>query len=221
MRVAKVTFNKLPYLGAFALATDKATIVGDSFTKIPEKEMLEALHVKIVRANVDHSPLVGILAAGNSKGVVIPDLVGGSEEDLQEKLPQEVVSIPCKYTALGNLILVNDYGALVSPDLNERVVKRLRETLGVPIRKGTIAGLKNVGGAGVATNKGALLHPDASEQEIEVAEDVLGVPADVGTALGGIKYLGVCMVANSHGALVGETTTGAELGRIERTLGFV
>jgi translation initiation factor 6 len=91
----------------------------------------------------------------------------------------------------------------------------------VPVKRGTIAGFKNVGAVGVATNRGALLHPDVTGEELEAVEKVLGVPADVGTACGGTKFVGLCIIANSHAALAGTTTTGPELGRIESSLGFV
>jgi translation initiation factor 6 len=85
----------------------------------------------------------------------------------------------------------------------------------------TIAGLKNVGAAAVATNKGVLVHPDIRDDEINLVKGVLRVPIDVGTACSGIKYIGTCVVANSHGAITGENTTGPELGRIESALGFI
>jgi translation initiation factor 6 len=43
----------------------------------------------------------------------------------------------------------------------------------------------------------------------------------VGTACAGLKFVGLCVVANSKGALAGSSTTGPELGRIESSLGFI
>jgi translation initiation factor 6 len=221
MSVARVNFSRLPYLGAFALATDRVIAIADSFTKIPEREIRETLDVEIACANVSRSPLIGVLAAGNSNGAVVPSLVGTDEKKLERELGLKVVRVPGRYTALGNLILANDKGAVVNPDLNGATLELIEKTLDVPVRAGTVAGLKNVGGAGVATNNGALLHPNVDEKEVKIIEKTLKVPADVGTALGGVKYVGICIVANSNGALTGETTTGPELGRIENSLGFV
>jgi translation initiation factor 6 len=119
------------------------------------------------------------------------------------------------------MVLANDNGALASPYLSAEAIETISKTLGVPTEQGTIAGINNVGAAGVATNKGALLHPDATTEEVEAAEEILGVPVDVGTGCGGVKYVGVCIIANSYGAITGETTTGPELGRIESALGFI
>jgi len=137
------------------------------------------------------------------------------------KLKVDIKKVPGKYTALGNHVLANDKGAIVNPDLPSETSDLIEETLDVPIRKSTIAGLKNVGASGVATNEGVLLHPETNEEELEIIEESLEVQGDIGTASSGVKYPGTCVVANSNGALTGENTTGPELGRIENALGFI
>lgn len=221
MAVLRSEFNRIPYLGAFSVATDTLLMVPDNFGKIPEKDFSEALNVSVVRISICQSPLIGVFVAANQQGAIVPDLFGVDEEKIQNKIDIKTVMIPGKYTALGNQVLANDNGALVNPDLPEEAVEVISQTLDVPVRPGTIAGLKSVGSAGVATNKGALLHSDIKESELEIAEEVLGVPIDIGTASRGIKNVGICIVANSEGALVGTNTTGPELGRIESSLGFV
>jgi len=221
MSVARVNFSKLPFLGAFALATDKVVIIADSFEKIPQKEVNYALKLDPARANIGGSPLIGILAAGNSSGIIVPGMIEGEVDNFREKIGVKATVIPGKHTALGNMVLANDNGALVDPELNSETVEMISEVLNVPVNQGTIAGIKTVGAVAIATNKGVVLHPNTTEKELKVVEDTLKVPADIGTAVGGIKYLGICGVANSNGALVGAPTTGPELGRIENTLGLI
>lgn len=220
MTVVRLNFSQIPYLGAFALATDEFLIVPTRFRKIP-KLATETLEVPMFKAAVAQSSLIGVLSAGNSHGIVLPDLIDSDESLLKDKLDAKIEVIPSKYTALGNQILGNDNGAIVNPDLPDQAIDLIGKTMNVPIRRSTVAGLKNVGSSGVATNEGILLHPDVTEEEIEIAEEVLQVPADIGTASSGMKYVGICVVANSKGVLVGENTTGPELGRIESTLGFI
>jgi translation initiation factor 6 len=215
--VRRVDFGRIPYIGAFALCTDRVALFPDRFHF--KEEVAAVLKVPLVRLNVSRSPLIGILVAGNSKGFVCSDLFelgpkGGSGGF-------EVKYVPGRFTALGNLILANDYGVLVSPDFPDASVKLIEKQLGVPVERGTIAGFKNVGAVGVATNRGVLLHPDVKEKEVEHVQRVLRVPAGVGTACGGLKFVGLCVIANSHAALAGTPTTGPELGRIESSLGFV
>jgi translation initiation factor 6 len=219
MPVARVNFGRLPYLGVFALATDTVAIVPSRFAK--GRVVLETLGVPIVKSSVSKSPLIGIFAAGNSNGLVVSELLDPEEEKMFKDNGLKIVKVPGKFTALGNMVLANDNGALVSVDFPREMLPMLKDALGVQTEYATIAGLKNVGAAAVATNKGVLVHPDIRDDEINLVKSVLRVPVDVGTACSGIKYIGICVVANSHGAITGENTTGPELGRIESALGFI
>ena len=207
-------------MGAFALCTDEIALLPAQL-HFREQVVRDALGVPVVRGSLGKSPLIGILAVGNSRGFVCSDLFDLEGSGHLTNLGINIGQVPGKFTAFGNLILANDNGAIANPDLPDETLKLIGEKLGVPVERGTVAGIKNVGAAGVSTNRGALLHPDASSEELELVERVLGVPVDVGTACAGVKFVGLCVVANSKGAIVGMTTTGPELGRIESTLGFI
>ncbi len=202
------------------MCTDKVALF-PSQLNFREQEVQNTLGVPVIRGGMSNSPIIGILAAGNSRGLICSDLFEVGGEKQLAKIGVGVEQVKSKFTAFGNLILANDRGAMVNPDLPDDVVQILGKKLDVNVERGTVAGIKNVGAAGVATNRGALLHPEVSEGEAKMVEKVLGVPVDVGTACGGIKFVGLCMVANSNGAVVGMTTTGPELGRIESALGFI
>jgi translation initiation factor 6 len=220
MAIVRMGFNRIPYLGAFAMCTDKVAMF-PSQLHFREQVVKDALCTSLVKGSLSKSPLIGILMAGNSHGFVCSDLFDVENDKYLANIGACVAQIPGKFTAFGNLILANDNGAIANPDLPDETLKLIGESLAVPIERGTIAGIKNVGAAGMATNRGALLHPDVSEYELKFVEKVLGVPADVGTACGGVKFVGLCIVANSNGAVVGMTTTGPELGRIDSALGFI
>jgi translation initiation factor 6 len=220
MAIVRMGFNRIPYLGAFAMCTDKIAVF-PSQLHFREQAARDALGTPVVKGSLSKSPLIGILMAGNSHGFVCSELFDLENEEELASLGASIKQLPGKFTAFGNLILANDNGAIVNPDIPDEILELIREKLAVPVERGTIAGIKNVGATGVATNRGALLHPDVSEDERKTVERVLGVPADVGTACGGVKFVGLCMVANSNGAVVGMTTTGPELGRIDSALGFI
>jgi translation initiation factor 6 len=126
-----------------------------------------------------------------------------------------------KYNASGNDILVNDYGCLVHPDISDKSMKKISDTFDVPAYKGTIAGLKTVGMAAFVTNKGLLCHPKVSEKEKKLLEKIFNVPVMIGTVNHGSPVIGSGIVANSKGAIIGNLTTGIEMGRIEEALGFI
>lgn len=219
MPVRRMDINRIPFVGAFSFCNEKVALFPKNVHFHPDES--DVLGVPIVHTLISKSPLLGILLAGNSSAIVCSELFELEEEEKIRAEGVEVLYIPGRLTSFGNLILANDYGAIVSPEFPDRTLKLLEKALKVEVVKCTIAGRPYVGSLGVATNKGALLHPEARAEEIETVEKVLQVPVDIGTACGGVSFLGICVIANSKGAITGSTTTGPELGRIESSLGFI
>lgn len=90
----------------------------------------------------------------------------------------------------GNVVLANDYGAYVHPDLTREAIQIIKDTLAVPVERGDLAGVRTVGTAAVATNAGVLCHPKATDEELDFLEDALDVRADVGTVNYGAPLVG-------------------------------
>jgi translation initiation factor 6 len=219
MAIARMYFGNSPFLGLLGVCTEEFVVLPKM--KIKEETLIQTLQVRAVRAEVWGSPLLGIFLAGNSNGLVAPVLLKDEEEKELAEAGIRVSRLNSRLTALGNLVLVNDYGGIASPEFSKRELAELEKALKVKFERGTVAGEYTVGSLAVATNKGVLAHPNLSGQEAQQLERVLQVPVDVGTACQGIGYVGICMLGNSKGVVVGETTTGAELGRIESALGLV
>ena len=81
--------------------------------------------------------------------------------------------------------------------------------------------LISVGMAAVVTNKGLLCHPKVTDSEKKMLEDVFDVEVMIGTVNHGFPLIGSGLVANTKGAIIGDQTTGIEMGRIEEALGFL
>jgi len=209
-------------IGVYSLATDKLMIVPPQVSDTKAKKLEEWLKVKVIRTMIGESVLIGALACANSNGIILPHYV--REDEIHAiKLCSDlnVTVMETKRTAYGNLILTNDYGALVDARLKEADVKKIVDTLGVEVVSGEIAGLPYVGSLATATNKGVLAHPLLKEEEQKVLKDVLKVPVDVGTINCGIPYIATGLVANVHGAIAGYMTTGPELFIIGQALDIV
>ena len=172
----------------------------------------------VVRTTMGGANVVGSLLALNSKGAVVTGFASPEERGALHGL--SVLVLPHRLNAAGNNILCNDLGAIVHPGYDDRTIGLISDVLGVDAVRGTLAGMRTIGSAGVATNKGVLAHPHASERELVLLRDVLKVPAKITTANYGTAQVGACLVANSKGAVVGARTTPIELGRIEDGLGY-
>jgi len=220
--VLRLSVAGSPYIGVFARATPDCLLVRRDVDDEQIDSMADELGVEPVATTVGGSGTVGSLAVGNENGVLVSNRVTDREtERIAAAVDGPVVELPGKINAAGNVVLANDYGAYVHPDLTREAVQAVKEALEVPVLRGDLGGVNTVGTAAVANNTGVLCHPQASESELEALEEHLDVYADLGTINYGTPLLGSGLVATDESYLVGEDTTGPELGRIEDTLGFL
>ncbi len=211
-----------PNVGVYVRATSRHLFVPPGITALNVKDLQDALGHKAIEATIGGSPLVGSLVVANKFGAVVADFATDEELSLFEKAGLAVFRLEhSRLNAAGNNVLCNDKGAIVHPDLSEKAVKGITETLGVPVERTPIAGLPTVGTAGIATNLGVLVHPLSSDAELAFIKKALHAPARIGTVNHGHGLVGAGIAANQHGAACGSRTTGIELGRIDEALGFL
>ena len=209
-------------IGVYSQANEKIAIIPTAVPRDKAEQIAEWLKVKLIHTSIAGSFLAGAFAAGNSNGLILPLSI--CEEELatiKACFDGNVTILDTKKTAYGNLILTNDFGAVVDPRLKDPVIKQIRDTLGVEAVKTEIAGLPYVGSLAVATNKGVLAHPLLKDTERKILETTLKVPVDVGTVNCGIPYVGTGLLANSHAAVAGSMTTGPEMFIIGNALDVV
>ena len=209
-------------IGVYSLVNDKIAIIPPQVPETKRQKVEEWLNVKVVATTVGKSLIAGALACANSNGVVLPSFSTDAEVDaIKSAVDINVTVMDTKKTAYGNMVLVNDKGAVVDPRLDKGDVDKIADTLGVEVVPSDIAGLPYVGSLATATNKGVLAHPLLNEEERKVLNDVLKVPVDVGTVNCGIPYVSTGLLGNSRGAMVGLLTTGPEMFIIGQALDVV
>jgi translation initiation factor 6 len=209
-------------IGVYSLATEKMVIIPREVPEEKAQEIANWLKVDLVYSAIGGSILVGAFACANSNGILLPNSVREEELTYLKAIFEGNIAImETKKTAYGNLVLANDYGALVDPRLKTSEIELISKTLGVPAVPGEIASLPYVGSLAVATNKGVLTHPLISEEEKKTLADIFKVPVEVGTINCGIPYVGTGLIANSHAAVAGSMTTGPEMFIIGNALDVV
>jgi translation initiation factor 6 len=211
-----------PNVGVYVRATSKHLFSPPGITDLNRKDLEEALGFSSTILTLGGSPLIGSLMAANDKGAVVADFTTDEEIAILRKTGLNVLRLEhSRLNAAGNNILCNDRGAVVHPDLPDKVVKGIEQTLGVPVERTAIAGLPTVGTAAFATNKGVLVHPLANDAELAFLKRALHASARIGTVNHGHGFVGAGLAANQHGVAVGSKTTGIEMGRIDEALGFL
>ncbi len=218
----RAAFSGSAYVGVFAVATDDFVLVRPDV----EESRLEAFEAELgataVPTTVAGSMTVGALAVGNENGILVSERVTDRERDrIETATDRPVVELPGRINAAGNVVLANDDGAYVHPDLTREALAAVEDALGVPVERGALADVRTVGTAAVATDDGVLCHPKTTDEELDALEELFDAYADIGTINYGGPLVGSGLVANAEGYVVGQDTTGPELGRIEDALGYI
>ena len=214
MGIAKVDINGNPYIGIYCSANEKLVFVPNNIEEKVLAKITSTLELNSVMISIAGSRLIGSLMTLNSNGAVLNNFAETSEV-LELKKHLKVTILDEKLNAVGNNILTNDYGALVHKQFSNDTITQIEDALDVEVMRGTIAGLKTVGSAAVITNRGGICHPKVKDEELEFLNSLFKIDIVLGTANYGTPLVGACIIANSKGAITGNTTTGIELGRIE------
>jgi len=207
-----------PNIGVYCFCNEELAVVPPGLTARKLAQFATALDVDVCKTTIGGTTLVGALMTGNSKCVLVPHTIQDYELRRIEEY-SKVAVVKSNWTALGNLVLVNDFGAVIHPDAPGEIARNVKSELGVEATYGKIGALPFVGALAIATNKGMILSPNTSREEQAVIEAALRVNVELGTTNGGLPFVKSGILANSKGAIVGPLTRGAELMQITRALG--
>ncbi len=200
-----------PNVGIFSFTNEKVAVLPAGATPKKLASYREALGVEAYGIGVADSRLVGIYLAGNSNAILAPYITTKPELKALRSTGMRVEIVKEKRTALGNVVLCNDYGAVLDPRLKPPTVNAITKALNVPHSTATVAGLPHVGSLATASNNGVLANSKITESEKRQISQILGVPVYAGTVNSGVPYPKCGVVVNSKGAVVGSSTLGSEL----------
>jgi len=219
MRILKISFQNNPNVGLFGFATDSYCLLPKNLKDSLVKEIKEALNVPVYAINVYNTHLIGLFCVGNDSTIFVPSVLWDHEiKELKKIKDVNLVVLDTRHTALGNNIAIYKDKCLVSPNLEKSIIEKLKE-LGFKVKVLEIAENSTIGACIAITNKGFLLHRDA--ENLEEIEKFLGLKGDIGTVNLGNPYVRTGIIANSHGYIIGKSTTGPELQRIDESLKFI
>ncbi|MBQ3735371.1 MAG: translation initiation factor eIF-6, partial [Candidatus Methanomethylophilaceae archaeon] len=117
MRLSRYAGN--PNLGVYSCVSEDFAFIASDLGDEYVAEIEEVLGVKGIRTSVAGSFVVGSLMAMNSNGAIVSGLAEEKElKVIRQHLP--VALLNDTLNAAGNNILVNDFGAIVNPDIDDR-----------------------------------------------------------------------------------------------------
>jgi len=217
--IHKYDVYRSPNVGLFLRANDNTLLIPFGFADTKTKKLKEYLNVKkIIHVSIAGTRLIGPMTVMNNNGILLPSTASDEEIQILRQTGLNVERLQSKFTAIGNLILANDKGAIVSNLFDGEVHQSIRDVLDVPIQIMSISGYVQIGSLVVTTNSGAIVHPNANDREIKSIAEALQVEAEPATINGGSPFLSSGIIANFKSAIVGSLTTGPELIMITRAL---
>ncbi len=220
--IARYDFEGDSNVGAFGVATDRYVFVSPNMSEDSLDTIERVFNLPLVQSTVATLDAVGLVSVANSSGILIPYTANDDElAALKAYSDIRVDWIDDRMTALGNIILANDKGAICHPDFGEKARKKISDVLDVEVLPGTVARLPTVGSNTAVTNRGAVVHPMATSDEIDQISQLLKVHVEVGTVNRGSPYTSLGVMANLDSMIAGSETTGVELAHISQVLGFV
>ncbi|MCX8197292.1 MAG: translation initiation factor IF-6 [Candidatus Micrarchaeota archaeon] len=209
-----------PHIGVFAKISEK--IAAADFSCSPKlADKLSQMGLEVIRCSIGGMGMVGLFVALNSNGIVLPPHSSAKETEVFKKAGLNVSKIASQFSAAGNNIAANDFGAIANPLLPKEELKKIQDCLGVEVVPMQVAKYHTVGSLVLATNKGFIAHNRATEEELSAIQSALRVPGVNGTLNTGVSFVSLCAVANSRGAVFGQASTGFEIGRAANVLGIV
>ena len=222
MTIIRTNFEGDVNVGAFGIITDGFVFTSPNMSEKSIDMIERTFNLPLIQTTVATTDIIGIMSVANSNGILVPYTITEDElTALKQSSDVRVDWIESKMTALGNIVLANDKGAVCHPEFKAEARKKIADVLDVEVIPGTIARLPIVGASTLATNKGAIVHPVASDEEINQVAQLLKVEVEVGTINRGSPYTRLGVLANTDGMIAGSETTGVELAHISQVLGFI
>jgi len=220
MRILLTNLESNPNIGLYGFCNDHFCLLSKAVPKKQVNEVEKTLKVPVHQITLCGTDLIGVFCAGNNHKIIIPHICFDNEiHELKKlKIPFEVIE--SKHTALGNLVLCNDNGAIVSKEMSD-VIPSITKALNVKTIESSLAELDNVGSLAVIRGVYGVCTKDINNNEKHKAESLLKVRFTRGTVNYGSPYIKSGVLVNKNGMIIGESSTSIEMGILDEGLGFL
>ena len=205
-------------IGIYLNSNDDFVFVPPGFEKTKAKKISMHLRNNYIHTSIANTRLLGILMDVNNYGIILPKISTLDEvEYLKKTTKMNIKILDSKYTAIGNIICINDSGGIISPLVTKREVKQIQDIMGVEIIQMKVSDYHQVGAMIVANSYGGIIHPGAGEKDVKAISKILKVNLEHSTINNGVKFVSSGILINNKSIIVGELTSGSEIITINRS----
>lgn len=203
--IDKTYYKQSPNIGVFSKSNNEITLVPPTAPQAFKEKVEDTLKTEIVETTICNSPLIGIFTAFNDEKILIPETVTEMEKKEIKDHFNEVKTVETKYTAIGNLVAMNNKGVAASEYIKDKI-----DSTELTVNESDL-----VGSLLFVTDEGYITHRDTSPEEMNRIDEIYQAEGQVGTVNFGDPYITAGIIGNQQGILVGSETTGPELNRID------
>jgi translation initiation factor 6 len=218
--VLVTNFHGNPNVGLYGFATEKYCLLGRDVPEKLHEKISEVLDVPIIPWTIAGTSLIGVFANGNKNCLILPKIVFPQELEILDKHKIRYVIIDTKFTCLGNNVICNDNGCVVSKDFTDKSIRQIKDALKVDVTIAKIAGLNTLGSLAVHTKKRMLVHHEILESEAKAIKKALKAEIYTGTVNMGVPFIGSGILCNNKGFIIGDSSGGPEIINADESLGF-
>ncbi len=215
----KIAYYNNPNIGLFFKLNNSVCLAPFSLTKGLKNTIEERMDVKIIQTSILHTDIIGIYTIMNDNGVIVPDLAEEEKKLLKKEL--NIFESHSKFNAFGNNLVINNKIGLINEEIPKNDIKKYEDVLGIELIPKKIANHKTVGSLMVMNDRGFLVSYLVSEEEKKELEMELNLKGERGTINMGSGFISLGALVNNNSYLVGSSSTGYEIGKLEEALDFI
>ena len=218
MDILKCDIYRGPNIGIYTSVNDQFVFIPPGLTETKVETLTKYLKVDdYLTTSVGNTRVIGIMMIVNNHGLLLPQTAYPDEIDFLKKTTGLNVEIlETKHNALGNMMSVNDKGAIVSPLIEKENLKKIEQVLDVEVIQKRIAGYNQVGALTCSNSDGGIIHPEIDEQDLKIFSNVMGVNLEPATINGGVPFISSGVLINNKSIVIGSFTTGPEIMMLTR-----
>ncbi len=217
VNIIKYDIYRGPNIGIYTSVNDEFVFMPAGFVKTKAEVLAKHLEVDYLTISVGNTRVLGALMVVNNHGLLLPQTSYPNEiEFLKKSTGLNVDVLETKHNALGNMMSVNDRGAIVSPLIEKENLKKIQQVLDVEVIQRRIAGYNQVGAMTCSNSYGGIIHPETDEEDLKTFSNIMGVNLEPATINGGVQFLSSGALVNNKCIVVGSFTTGPEIMMLTR-----
>ena len=146
MGIFRYDIYKSPNVGIFAKSNDSVVLLPYGYAETKSKKLIEYLEVDPIFVSIAGNRIIGPMVALNNNGMILPSSASDDEiRYLKQMTGLNIICLDSKLTAIGNLISVNDHGAILSPLLKGEFDKQIEDALGITVNTMSVADFNQTG----------------------------------------------------------------------------